>query len=282
MNKIRNKTLISLMLTAVLFACNSPRKDDPVVARVYNKYLYLSDLQGVVPENVKGPDSVQIVRSYIDNWVRQAVVLHKAERNIDLSRIDIQKQLIDYKNSLLIYHYEQALVDTKLDTLVTEKALRTYYEGHKEDFRLPGDVYRIAWVEVSEDVPDIQRLPELLAAQDEEARDELAHYCLQYALRESLNDTTWHAFEELAEKLPLGTVQEEEITSGKTFEIKNKNTVFLLTFREVRRKDEISPFEMEKQHIRNIILNRRKLDLLATMEKEVYEDALKNNDFEIY
>ena len=36
-----------------------------------------------------------------------------------------------------------------------------------------------------------------------------------------------------------------------------------------------------EENIRNIIINKRKLELITKMHDEVYKDALKNKDFKI-
>ncbi|MBL7883316.1 MAG: peptidyl-prolyl cis-trans isomerase, partial [Bacteroidia bacterium] len=43
-----------------------------------------------------------------------------------------------------------------------------------------------------------------------------------------------------------------------------------------------SPLSFEKENIKNIILNKRKLKLIEQMQQDVYTDALNNNKIEIY
>src|SRR3546814_8309065 len=69
---VTNK-FISCILIVLLVSCSSAAREELPLARVYDKYLYPSDIEGVVPDEVTGADSVQIIRSYLDNWVRQAV-----------------------------------------------------------------------------------------------------------------------------------------------------------------------------------------------------------------
>ena len=39
---------------------------------------------------------------------------------------------------------------------------------------------------------------------------------------------------------------------------------------------------LEKENIRNILLNQRKLDLVKTMHNQIYKNALKKEKFEIF
>ena len=54
-----------------------------VLAECYGKYLYESDLKGIVPEGASIMDSIQRVSNFIDSWVRRQVLLHQAEINLD-------------------------------------------------------------------------------------------------------------------------------------------------------------------------------------------------------
>ncbi|QEC51138.1 hypothetical protein EDD80_101391 [Anseongella ginsenosidimutans] len=276
------RNVCSWAFLVVIVSCSSARKEELPVARVYQEYLYPSDLEGVVPADVKGADSVQIIRSYIDNWVRQAVILHKAEQNIAVNEMDFQKQVADYKNSLMIYYYEQALVNEQLDTLITENEARAYYDENKENFLLSRDVYRVAYAELAANAPDLLDIKEKLLDPSPETISELTRYCLLHARSFSFADTSWYSFRELSAFLPADSVGEMNVSPGRVFEIKNKNTVFLIAFRELRKKDSISPYGMERQNIRHLILNQRRLDLLSEMENEVFNEALQNNEFEIY
>jgi hypothetical protein len=49
-----------------------------------------------------------------------------------------------------------------------------------------------------------------------------------------------------------------------------------------RISDNVSPIEFVKDDIRNLILNKRKVDLAKQLEEEVYNEAKKDDDFEIY
>jgi hypothetical protein len=47
-------------------------------------------------------------------------------------------------------------------------------------------------------------------------------------------------------------------------------------------KNQISPFEFSKPTLKEVLLNKRKLELIKKFEKDITNDAIKNNDYEIY
>ena len=103
---------------------------------MFDKYLNASDIEKIVPATVKGKDSVELVKNYIDNWVRQNLVLHKAEQNLNAEALNasIEKQLEDYKTSLITFAYEKELIRQKLDTGVSEIEIEDYYNKNPQNF----------------------------------------------------------------------------------------------------------------------------------------------------
>jgi hypothetical protein len=133
-----NKLVISVGILLVLGSCNSSLTNDNgnELARVGDEYLYESDVVGLVPENTSTHDSIMMVRNYIDNWVRTRLMIEQAKKNLVIQKLNLDKQLEKYRNSLIIYHYETELLQQKLDTLVVEDEIEKYYNEHLADFEL--------------------------------------------------------------------------------------------------------------------------------------------------
>jgi len=56
----------------------------------------------------------------------------------------------------------------------------------------------------------------------------------------------------------------------------------LISVRETLSRKQIAPLEYVRPTINQIIKNKRKLALVKQLEKEIKDDAIKNNKFEIY
>lgn len=131
-----------IALLILISACslfNGKDSGQEPVARVYDNYLYKSDISAIIPLGISYQDSISLVKSYIDDWILQRLILHKAELN--LSGISaspearrIERQLQDYRNSLVNYAYKKELVRQKLDTVVTAQEIDEY---HIRDMRNP-------------------------------------------------------------------------------------------------------------------------------------------------
>ncbi|MDR1951121.1 MAG: hypothetical protein LBP96_02695, partial [Bacteroidales bacterium] len=76
---LRFVTIVGLLM---VFVMCKPKPDGTPVARVMDEYLYLSDLEGIVPPGTLQTDSLQAVQAYIHNWIQQRLLLNKAKRNL--------------------------------------------------------------------------------------------------------------------------------------------------------------------------------------------------------
>jgi hypothetical protein len=58
--------------------------------------------------------------------------------------------------------------------------------------------------------------------------------------------------------------------------------VYLVKIEDVLMTNDIAPLIYVEPTIKQIILNKRKLELIKNLEKDITKDALKNKKFEIY
>ena len=129
---MRNKLAIGLICLLAFVSCQNSKNGngDRIVATVYDKTLYQSDLQSVLYEGISVNDSLVGTKAFIDNWIRRQLLIHQAENNIDKSELDFSRQLEDYRNSLIIYKYESMLIEQNLDTVVSDEEIAAYIEDN--------------------------------------------------------------------------------------------------------------------------------------------------------
>ena len=144
---------ISLVITLFLSTCqkNTENKGE-VVASVYGKNLYKSDLEDIVYDGISYNDSVLRAKVYVDKWVRNQLLLRQAENNLKPSQLDFSKRLEEYRNSLVINEYETELIKQNLDTKVTEDQIYEYYKNKKvldyNNFAVTVNWYSIAVIKL--------------------------------------------------------------------------------------------------------------------------------------
>lgn len=255
----------------------------PPVARVYDSYLYLSELEKVVPNNLSSEDSTSFVQNYINVWAKNELMIYKAEFNLTEEQKQFEEQIENYRNDLLKFAYLEKYVDDKLDTAISESQIRQYYQEHLDNFQLKENILRLRYIAVPEDAPDVEDLGELFRKSDSEAEQELLDYALSYARNFSLDDTTWLSFTEFRKLIPIRTYNQQDFLSkNKYVEIEAEGLIYLAEIEEYKIKDSPSPLIYVKGIIRNTLLNKRRLELISDLEKSLFSDALKKKEFETY
>lgn len=274
--------LISLTTSCKLFNRSDETGKD-AVARAYGYYLYPDDLKGLVPQGASRKDSIEIVKHFIENWFRQKAVLHKAESNLSDDQKNVDRQLEEYRKSLLTYAYETELIKQKLDTVVSEEEIAAFYKANQNNFELKDNIIKVIYLRLNKKSPKLNKVRDWYRSNTEKDRKQLTDYCHQYALNYFLDDQTWLLFDDLLKEIPIKTYDKEQyLQNNRLIEIEDSTTIYFVNIKGFMIKNSISPLSFERNNIRTMIINKRKLTLIEEMEKQAYEDARKGNDVEVY
>lgn len=270
-----------------LMSCKYFRKDDSVsedaIAKAYNYYLYPEDLNGIVPPGITGSDSIDIVKNFVENWIRRKTVLHKAENNLDDEKKDVSMRLDEYRNSLITYAFETELVRQKLDTIVTEEEISQFYKSNPQNFELKDNIIKVIYLRLSKKSPKLDKVREWYRSNSPKDRQQLEEYCHQYAINYFLDDNTWLLFDDLLKEIPIKTYDKEQfLENNRNIEIEDSSNIYFVNIRGFMIKNSLSPLSFERKNIIAMILNERKLKLIDQMENQAYEDAKKGGDIVIF
>jgi hypothetical protein len=277
--------LIGIASLLLLAGCDYFQKNskEVVVAECYGKYLYESDLKGIIPEGTSIMDSIQYASTFIDSWIRREVLIHQAESNLNMEELDLKKQLDEYRNSLVIYAYETQLINQKLDTVLSEDEIAEYYEQHKEDFQLRNTMVRVAYVIIPEGSKQKATFQKLMSDPDTLLLQNIDVLAMYYAAKSYLDVDHWMRLDELTNIVPI------EIFNAESFLKKNKFVCFdmnehtyMVRFVEYLLEESTSPLEMVRDNIKSVILAQRKQAMLERMKTALYEKAKRDRAFEVY
>lgn len=271
----------------LLISCNTKSTDKAPnripIARANDDYLYLDNIRDIVPFGTSSKDSIDLVNKHIDNWLHETLVIQKAEDNLTDEQKNVETQLQDYRNSLITYIYEKALVDQKMDTLVTSEEIEKYYESNQGNFELKDNIIKVIYVKVSKKAPGINDLRKWYKSDNIKDRERLADYCHQFAENFFLNDESWLLFDDLLKEIPIQAYNKELFLQNNRFvEVADSANNYFLNIKGFKIRNSRSPLSFEAENIKNIILNKRKLQLITKMKEDIYNDAANSNKIEIY
>jgi hypothetical protein len=254
------------------------------IARAHDAYLYQEDIDGIVSKGMSPEDSSERVNRYIDSWARKQLLIKEATKNIEFDEAEIERKILDYRYSLMGYEYQSYYVNEKLVNIVTDEEVQNYYSDHVDDFTLKQNIIRGKFINLPIGAPNTIDVQKLIHSEKSEDIETLNSYCLSFATSYLLNDSSWINFEELVRSSPLAELDNKVqfLKTKKYTELADSTNLYYLKISEYKMSDELSPMEFVKDQINNIIINKRKIALARQLEQEVYEQAVRNNEIEIY
>lgn len=274
--------LSALVLTLLLVACDfdqSAQRD--WVVRVEDHYLSREELAEAIPTELDAADSTKVADAYINQWIKDQVVLVQAELNLPPEQSDFEQQLRDYRNSLVVYAFEKQLIQQKLDTVVSEREIERYYENNAQNFELKDYILRVQFLQVPSDAPKLDQVEEWLRSDDPENIFFLEDYGKQYAEIGFFDDQQWLYLDDLLRQIPIQLSDKEAfLSSNKFVKFTEGNYLYLLKIIDYQRKDGITPLDLLRKDIRNIIVNKRKREFIMQMRNDLLESAKENNEIE--
>ncbi len=281
MQKLQFLLIVLIGLTSCTSLEN--RNKEQILARVYDKNLYLSDIQEIFQENISLSDSVIILQNFVDKWVKKQLILQKAELNLTEDQKDVTQQLDEYRSSLLIYKYEQKFVAQKLDTIITQKEVQAYYDKNPSNFSLDDHILKCLYIKLPIDAPNLYRIRQLYRSEKEDDFHQLESYCYQYAIKYDYFNEEWVAFENIICELPNEVLNPKRYLRYRTYiEQQDSTHRYLVNIREYQLAGTVAPLPYVEARIRTIILNKRKVQFVNDLENNIYMDALNKGDFTIY
>lgn len=281
------RLLVTLFVFIFFSSCGNERpdheKDEKPIARAGEIYLYPSDIKGVLHGVSSSEDSTEVVKKYINNWIRETLLLQKAEKNLSAEILNINKMVDDYRKSLLTYQYESELVRQKLDTAVSDDEIEKYYEENKTNFELRDNIIKVTYVKVRKNAPKVEKVKDMYKSANTKDRDALTSYCHQYAENFFLDENVWLLFDDVLKEIPIKLYDKEAfLQNNRSIETQDSVYLYFVNIKGFMTKNSISPLSFEKENIRSVIINKRKVEFIKKMREDIFNEAVENKSFEIY
>lgn len=270
-----------IIFLSLITSCRSSierDENDKLIASVGTKHLYKSHLSELYPAGASALDSQNIKNNFIDNWIRENILLQEAEKYI-ANEINVDKLVKDYRSSLLIYNYEERLVKERLDTLITASQRQEVYESNKESYLLLSPIVKGICIHVPINTPQIQEFKQNWIKQDIRA---IFEYVKKYQLTNRIVPETWVTFADFSNGIPDDLFPLDKLKSNVALDKEKDGIQYFVKVLEYQDKNTIAPLEYIKDKIEKVILYNRKVTLLKTIKEKLYERDLENKKVKIY
>ncbi|ADV49726.1 peptidyl-prolyl cis-trans isomerase [Cellulophaga sp. E16_2] len=274
-------------LISLFISCSSiwkKKEDREPLARVGNSYLYKDDIVALLKDNVSKEDSASFVTNYINNWATKQLLLSKSKINLPEEQLKEFNELIEnYKTDLYTRAYKEALVSQTEDTIVTDAQLTSFYENEKENFMLKEKLVKLRFIELSAQFLDKEQVATRLDRFNEKDIKFLDSIGIQFK-NLNFNDSIWVKASRIVNEIPPLTFENEDayLKKSQFFELQDSIGVYLAKVTDVLNTNDTAPLSFVKPSIKQILLNRRRLELIRKLETEIIDDAIKDKEFEVY
>jgi len=273
-----SRLLILIFAVVISSSCARKTADNARVPllEVEGKFLYLDQVQDIIPPNVNAEDSTEIAESFIRKWVTDVLLYETAKRNVT-NKDEIDRLIEDYRKSLTIHQYQQKLIEQRLSKEPTEEEMRAFYEQYSEQLVLNENVIKGMLLIVPSNAPKLANVRSWVQSGNTKALESIEKYSIRNAISYDYFGNEWTPFAEILKKIP---VQVEDpaafVTNNRFYETADSTRYYFLRIESYKTTGEVEPFDMAKPKISNLIMNKLKAEFIANFEDELYKDAVEN------
>ncbi len=279
------RNLSSFFFVLLLVSCDyfKPDVQSIPIARVNDNYLYKEDIKGLVFESTSKVDSILIVNNFITKWATQQLLVDQSVVNLPQNQQDKFNKLVEeYKIDLYTEAYKSSIVTKQLDSIISISELESYYELNKENFKLNDELLKVRFIVVSLDFTNLSEVTKKFKRFNIKDKEDLSNLTIKFK-DFNLNDSIWVKNDVLLDALPILQNNRKQVLKKSNFtQLQDSLGVYLVKIEEVLKTNDIAPLSYVRPTLEQIILNKRKQELLKKLEKEITIDAIKNKKFEIF
>ena len=273
-----SRLLILIFTLAFLASCARQSVDTTrkPLLEVEGKFLYLNDVQEIIPPNVTPSDSAEIAGRFIRKWVTDVLLYENAKRNVT-DKAEIDNLLEDYKKSLIIHQYQQKMIEQRLPKQPSEEEMLAFYEKYNEQFQLKENLIKGILLIVPVNAPQLSSVRNWVQSGNTKSLENIEKYSMKNAISYDYFADKWISLAEVLKKIPIQLENPAAfVSSNRFFEKTDSTKHYFLRIEAFQTTGQTEPYEMAKDKIANLIMYKLKAEFISNFETEIYNDAMKN------
>lgn len=264
--------LISIVIT--LLSCNKQSQTTDTVASVNQQHLSKTELMQAMPKNLSAKDSTDWADTYIKNWATNQLLYQKAKQHINQNKKEeIKKKVKQYQQDLFINDYTNSLLQEANKDSILPQEIKQHYQQHISSFVLNRQLFKIQLFSF----PKSQENKALQLLGSNNNIPQLKTMATKHNTPFYVTDSAqWDNKAQIISKAKTHFFNELNTTQLRTnqfFKKHDKQFVHFLKLDQVLQKGDTAPIDYVKSSIKNTIISKRKLTLLAKLKDEIYNHA---------
>ena len=273
------------IIVFLISSCNLfENKPVRAIAKYKSNYLFFEDIKKYIPKNLSEKESLVLIENEIAKWAKNHILIEQA--NINLNNEKKNQLLVmakEYSDELFSFHYKEKIVKSLMDTVVKQNSIDEYYKQNKINYKLNEDILKARFIKISKEnfeIPNIRNRFRRFNKSDISFLDSIS---LQFSAY-SFNDSIWINKDVFFSKLPeVRDYVKNNIVKKKLFyQLEDSLELYLIKVSESALRNTIAPIDYLEPTLRQILVNKRKLEFIRNFENELYIDAIQTKELEIY
>lgn len=268
-----------ILLLCLLSLClSSCKQKDTVVAEAYHAKLYLSQLAAQIPDSFSPADSAQLAQILIEDWIKQQIILHEAKQALPLKSQNFEKEIDEYKNTLLVNTYFDFLTSDSSQFTVSDDELEQFIKKYESRYTVNREIIKINYVKTARDSKLIKELKELLFDDDRrtEEKQRIEELCAD-SIEYFLEDNTWLYLDDIQNEFPIEIKNKESILSqNKYIETEDSDYHYLIVFLDYKSRRTINETEEEIAAARMMLTQQKKQNFVNQKIEELMQKSMQS------
>tara|TARA_B100000029_G_scaffold398461_1_gene396963 strand:+ start:1696 stop:2544 length:849 start_codon:yes stop_codon:yes gene_type:complete len=276
---------VMLILLFIIFSCENyfiPKDTNPI-ARLDEEYLYIENIEYIFNDVEGHSDSIIRLNNFVNEWAINKILRSGAKLNLSDNKLsEISSMVYDYETELLSNNYLEALINSTIKLETDSIELDELYNNNFNLFELPEDILKYAFIYLPNTNPDIGQIRAKFRRYKEKDKfllDSISYQFISY----SFEDSIWHRKSDLIKSLPImNNYRYNSLKKYKFFQFEDSLGLYLIKITSLLKKGEYAPKEFVSPTLEYMILNRRKINLVNEIKKEILDNAIQTNKLEVF
>ena len=271
-----------ISITLLILSCSNINNDNSndLIARAGENFLYQNEL----PSFSSRQDSLLRYKNFVELWAKEKLLYDLSLTNLSQSKKNELDLLIEkFKIDLYINSYKDLIVNSRIDSIVTNEEIESYYNANIDNFTLNETLLKYRYLKVPSDNININRIRRYIQRLSNDDRDFLDSLNFQFA-ELKVNDSVWFAERDVISSIEFinQTNKSNFMRVNRLYEIKDDQYINYFIVKDLLKSGNIPPLSYLYDRIKLNIINQRKIDLIENINREILNDALKSSKYEIY
>ena len=276
------KRSLFIFTALLLTSCSniSDNNSNDLIARAGENFLYQNQLPSFSSEQ----DSILRYLNYIETWAKEKILYDLSLTNLSQSKKNDLDLLVEkYKVDLYINSYKDLIVNSRIDSIVTDQEIESFYNMNIDNFKLNENLLKYRYLKVPSDNINISRIRRYIQRLNESDRDFLDSLNFQFADLK-INDTVWFTEREVISSIEFINQKNKSnyMRINRLYEFEDDQYTNYFIVKDLLKSGNIPPLSYLYDRIKSNIINQRKLNLIQNINKEILNDAIKSSKYEVF